>query len=69
MIKCPNCSSPMFIADEDASAKSQVTFFRCSVCLNKHVSCEPVMEISRRQAPDSAALFSTLADPRRLLAV
>tara|TARA_R110002096_G_scaffold96202_1_gene214943 strand:- start:156 stop:335 length:180 start_codon:yes stop_codon:yes gene_type:complete len=59
----------MFIADEAATAKSQVTFFRCSICLNKHVSCEPVMESSRSQASSGNALFSTAADSRRLLTV
>ena len=43
-MKCPNCSSQMFIADETVNARSQVTFYRCSICVSEHVSSEPVRE-------------------------
>jgi transcription elongation factor Elf1 len=43
-MKCPNCSSQMFIADETVSSKSHVTFFHCSLCVSKHVSSEPIVE-------------------------
>lgn len=43
-MKCPNCSSQMFIADETVNARSQVTFYRCSLCVSEHVSSEPVVE-------------------------
>ena len=34
----------MFVTDETANARSQVTFYRCSVCVSEHVSSEPVRE-------------------------
>ena len=40
-MKCPNCSSQMFITDETATSKSSVTFYRCSICISEHVSAEP----------------------------
>ncbi len=48
-MKCPNCSSQMFVTNESSGEKSQVTFFRCSVCSSEHVSSEP-----RRQAVEQA---------------
>jgi hypothetical protein len=41
-MKCPNCSSQMFVADESITQKSLVTFYRCSLCVNKHVSATPI---------------------------
>ena len=41
-MKCPNCSSQMFVADETLTSKSHVTFFRCSLCVSEHVSSEPI---------------------------
>ena len=43
-MKCPNCSSHMLVAQETVNARSQVTFYRCSVCNSEHVSSEPVIE-------------------------
>lgn len=40
-MKCPNCSSHMFVSSESSGEKSQVTFFRCSICSSEHVSSEP----------------------------
>jgi len=34
----------MFIADETTNSLSQVTFYRCSVCISEHVSSEPIVE-------------------------
>jgi hypothetical protein len=34
----------MFIADETVNARSQVTFYRCSICVSEHVSSELVRE-------------------------
>lgn len=42
-MKCPNCSSQMFITDESATDKSSVTFYRCSICISEHVSAEPTV--------------------------
>jgi hypothetical protein len=39
-MKCPNCSSSMFIADKTAQGRSLVTFFRCTTCIGEHVSSE-----------------------------
>ena len=43
-MKCPNCRSEMFVTDETSNARSQVTFYRCSLCVGEHVSSEPVVE-------------------------
>jgi hypothetical protein len=43
-MKCPNCKSQMFVADETVTQKSHVTFFRCSLCVSEHVSSSPVIE-------------------------
>lgn len=40
-MKCPNCSSKMFVKSESSGDKSHVTFFRCSLCSSEHVSSEP----------------------------
>jgi len=45
-MKCPNCSSQMFITDETVNSKSHVIFFRCSLCVSEHVSSEPTIEDS-----------------------
>ena len=41
-MKCPNCSSPMFIAEQNATSRSLVKFFRCTNCIGEHVSSEPL---------------------------
>jgi len=41
-MKCPNCSSPMFVAEQNATSKSLVKFFRCTNCIGEHVSSEPL---------------------------
>ncbi|MDH3388607.1 MAG: hypothetical protein OEN02_11940 [Gammaproteobacteria bacterium] len=55
-MKCPNCRSQMFIADETANSRSHVTFYRCSVCVSEYVSSEPILEVigyPSRDYPDS----------------
>jgi hypothetical protein len=42
----------MFVTDETATAKSSVTFYRCSICVSEHVSSEPVMQTVSRQTAD-----------------
>ncbi|MCP4488200.1 MAG: hypothetical protein GY820_12890 [Gammaproteobacteria bacterium] len=39
-MKCPNCSSAMFVANQNATSKSLVKFFRCTNCVGEHVSSE-----------------------------
>jgi DNA-directed RNA polymerase subunit M/transcription elongation factor TFIIS len=53
-MKCPNCSSQMFVADETISQKSHVTFFRCSLCVSEHVSATPTIE-SLNESPSQRA--------------
>jgi len=48
-MKCPNCSSQMFITDETVNSKSHVIFFRCSLCVSEHVSSEPIFEVTNPQ--------------------
>ena len=43
-MKCPNCSSQMFVTDETTNDRSHVTFYRCTLCVSEHVSSEPVVE-------------------------
>jgi DNA-directed RNA polymerase subunit M/transcription elongation factor TFIIS len=58
-MKCPNCSSQMFIADETVNSKSHVTFFHCSLCVSKHVSSEPIIEsLSRSKSQTTGTLFN-----------
>jgi hypothetical protein len=52
-MKCPNCNSQMFITDETANSKSQVTFYRCSICVSEHVSSQAIMEASNYESNGS----------------
>ena len=60
-MKCPNCSSQMFITDETVTLKSHVVFFRCSLCISEHVSSEPIMEYLKQPAsqPATGVFYST----------
>ena len=57
-MKCQKCNSQMFVIDETVSERSQVTFYRCSLCVNEHVSSEPVVASS---TPQATGLFSSPA--------
>ena len=66
-MKCPNCKSQMFVTDETANARSQVTFYRCSICVSEHVSSEPVFEAA---STESSETFKVAAvDTNRYLMV
>jgi len=66
-MKCPNCSSQMFITNETANSRSQVTFYRCSICVSEHVSSEPILEAA---SPESNNYFdSPSEDKKRYLMV
>ena len=52
-MKCPNCNSQMFVTDETANTRSQVTFYRCSICVSEHVSSEPIVESFNYEMSDS----------------
>ncbi len=66
-MKCPNCQSQMFVADENVSSRSQITFHRCGLCGSEHVSSEPVQMADQ---PEPQAYFeSTTADKKRYLMV
>lgn len=58
-MKCPKCSSQMFVTGEDANSKSHVTFYRCSLCVSEHVSSEPAMETSGYETNDGFEIRST----------
>ena len=66
-MKCPNCSSQMFVTDETATSRSQVTFYRCSVCVSGHVSSEPIEESTSFEASDY--FDSPSAEKKRFLMV
>ena len=66
-MKCPNCNSQMFFTDETATAKSSVTFYRCSICVSEHVSSEPVLQSISHEMTDYFDPSS--ADRKRFLMV
>ena len=66
-MKCPNCKSQMFVTDETVNAKSQVTFYRCSICVSEHVSSEPVFEAASNESNES--FEAPAADTKRYLMV
>ena len=64
-MKCPNCKSEMFVTDETVNARSQVTFYRCSLCVSEHVSSEPVFQAVSLEP--SAYSDAPAADTQRYL--
>jgi len=66
-MKCPNCSSQMFITDETANARSQVTFYRCSICVSKHVSSEPILQADSHES--NSYFESSGEDKKRFLMI
>ena len=56
-MKCPNCSSLMFITNEIVNTKSHVTFFRCSLCVSEHVSSEAIFETLKKPVAQQATGF------------
>ena len=59
-MKCPHCCSPMLVVDESANPKSQVTFYRCSICSGRHVSSQPVTEALLAEQRGSASPTAAL---------
>jgi hypothetical protein len=57
----------MFVTDETANAKSQVTFYRCSICVSEHVSSEPIFEAASSESTDT--FEAPAADTKRYLMV
>jgi hypothetical protein len=68
-MKCPNCSSQMFITDETVNSKSHVIFFRCSLCVSEHVSSEPIIEPLSQSVTLQANAFFDPATARAQFAV
>lgn len=68
-MKCPNCSSQMFITDETLNSRSHVIFYRCSLCVSEHVSSEPIMQPLNQPATLQAIGFFDPAIARAQLAV
>ena len=66
-MKCPNCSSQMFVTNETSNERSQVTFYRCSICVSEHVSSEPIVEATSYESIDY--FDSPTADKKRFLMV
>ncbi len=60
-MKCPNCSSQMFVAAETVNQKSHVTFFRCSLCVSEHVSSEPITQSLGEPVSQNNGVFSDAA--------
>jgi hypothetical protein len=57
----------MFISDETANDRSQVTFYRCSICVSEHVSSAPIVEATSYESNDY--FESSTADKKRFLMV
>ena len=57
----------MFVTDETANAKSQVTFYRCSICVSEHVSSEPIFEAANTETTEY--FEAPTADTKRYLMV
>ena len=66
-MKCPNCSSQMFITDETANSRSHVTFYRCSICVSEHVSSEPILEAASYES--NIYFDSSSEDKKRFLMI
>ncbi|UCH41191.1 MAG: hypothetical protein JSU67_05820 [Gammaproteobacteria bacterium] len=66
-MKCPNCSSQMFVTNEIVNSRSQVTFYRCSVCVSEHVSSEAIVETAGYDGNDY--FNSPLEEKKRYLMV
>jgi len=56
-MKCPNCSSSMFISEQNATSKSLVKFFRCTNCIGEHVMSEPLS--GSQTEDDETAIFAS----------
>ncbi len=39
-MKCPHCRSAMQLVESDRNDKSQLFFYRCTVCVAEHVSSQ-----------------------------
>jgi len=57
----------MFVTDETINSRSQVTFYRCSLCVSEHVSSEPIIEPAHQGSTDYFA--SSSPDKNRYLMV
>jgi DNA-directed RNA polymerase subunit RPC12/RpoP len=62
-MKCPNCSSHMFVADQNATSKSLVKFYRCSNCIGEHVSSHPLNDTHSES--DQISLFASNTNIQR----
>jgi len=55
----------MFVTDETVNARSQVTFYRCSLCVSEHVSSELVFGAASQES--SSYFNAPAADTKRYL--
>jgi len=49
----------MFVANQDASERSQVKFFRCTNCIGAHVLSEPVSNDTYSPSQESELFHSS----------
>jgi hypothetical protein len=59
----------MFVADETATSRSQVTFYRCSICVSEHVSAEPIAEFTQFDSFIREASAAAVSDTKRYLMI
>jgi hypothetical protein len=59
----------MFVADETATSRSQVTFFRCSLCVSEHVSAEPIAEFTQFDSFNREVSDAAVSDTKRYLMI
>jgi hypothetical protein len=57
----------MFVTDETVNAKSQVIFYRCSICVSEHVSSEPIFDVANTGATEP--FEAPTADTQRYLMI
>ena len=68
-MKCPNCSSLMYVFDQNAGSRSLVKFYRCSNCIGEHVSSEPLNQLNKDDAEADLFASSSPLQPKQVLLV
>ncbi len=51
-MKCPHCNSLMNIYETATTDKSQVFFYRCTICIAEHVSSSMLTTAQLEPVPD-----------------
>jgi len=68
-MKCPNCSSAMYLFDQNATKRSLVTFYRCTNCIGEHISAEPLDTMRLNTEDDGLFASNSPLQHKQLLMV